>query len=51
VSFSDMTDEAERKRLLAYFSHRYFSLINMLKDAVRARKLIKQKSYKGPLGH
>lgn len=51
VSFSDMTDEAERKRLLAYFSHRYFSLINMLKDAVRARKLIKQKSYKGPMGH
>jgi hypothetical protein len=27
VAFSDMSDLGERKRLLAYFSHRYFSLI------------------------
>ena len=40
VSFSDMGDTEERKRLLAYFSHRYYSLILILKDAVRTRKLI-----------
>jgi hypothetical protein len=41
ISFTDMSDDAERRRLLAYFSHRYFSLVTMLKDSVRTRKLIK----------
>jgi hypothetical protein len=27
VAFSDMGDADERRRLLAYFSHRYYSLI------------------------
>jgi hypothetical protein len=50
VAFSDMSDFAERKRLLAYFSHRYYSMIMILKDAIRTRKLIKQGTYKGPYG-
>ena len=45
-----MNDEEERKRLLSYFSHRYNTLITILKDAVRTRKLIKLKTYKGPYG-
>ena len=39
-----MTDLKERNKILAYFAHRYTTLISLLKDAVRAKKLQKRSS-------
>ena len=36
-----MTDLKEREKILAYFAHRYTTLISLLKDAVRTKKLQK----------
>ena len=39
IVFTDMSDDEERGRLLAYFSHRYASLISFLKEAIRTKRL------------
>ena len=41
ITSSDMSDLDERKRLLSYFSHRYQTLIQILKEAVRSKRLQK----------
>lgn len=38
---SDMSDTEEKDRLLAYFSHRYVTLIAIIKEAVRSKRLMK----------
>ena len=38
---TDMSDDEERQRLLNYFSHRYVTLIAILKEAIRSRRLMK----------
>ena len=43
VTASDMSDGIERGRLLAYFSHRYASMIQLLKESIRTRRLNKGK--------
>lgn len=34
-----MSDDDKRSRLLAYFSHRYASLVGFLKEAIRTKRL------------
>ena len=33
-----MSDEPEKRRLMAYFAHRPYTMINILKDCFKARK-------------
>ena len=35
---TDMSDETEKKRLMAYFAHRTWTMVNLLKDCFKARK-------------
>ena len=42
IVLTNMSDDEERSRLLAYFSHRYASLITILKEAVRTKRLMKK---------
>jgi len=39
VICSNMSDGEEKARLLAYFSHRYLSLVQSLKEAIRSKRL------------
>ena len=41
VVYTDMTDIDERNKILEFFAHRYSSLMSLLKEAVRAKKLQK----------
>ena len=36
-----MSEVGERQRLLSYFAHRYVSLIQILKEAIRSKRLMK----------
>lgn len=36
-----MSDDGLRQRLLGYFSHRYVSLIQILKESIRSKRLMK----------
>ena len=38
---TNMSDIEERQRLLSYFSHRYVTLIAILKEATRSKRLMK----------
>ena len=42
IVYTDMSDDDERSRLLAYFCHRYASLITILKEAIRTKRLVKK---------
>ena len=39
IVYTDMTDVDERNKILEFFAHRYSSLMSLLKEAIRAKKL------------
>ena len=41
---TDMSDVEERQRLLSFFCHRFVTLVSILKEATRSKRLMKSAS-------